>query len=144
LASGWRFRLPTEAEWEYSARAGTTGRYSFGDDPESVEIYRQACFMDSGYVQRRARLVTAKPPNPWGLHGLYGNVGEWCADWYGRYAGGSVADPQGPAFGTNRVYRSGGFIFRARDCRCASRKYANPNDRQAYVGFRIVLAPVAP
>lgn len=141
LPDGWAYRLPTEAEWEYAARAGTTNRYSFGDDPEGIEVYRYATFKDNRGWGRSPRPVTAKPPNAWGIVGLYGNVGEWCADWYGPYSGGSRQDPTGPVMGTEKIWRGGAYLLRHRDCRCACRNKAKPELFQPHIGFRIVLAP---
>ena len=140
IPSGWAYRLPTEAEWEYAARAGTTNRYSYGDDPEGTQVYRYATFMDNRGWGSPSRPVTAKLPNPWGLYGIYGNVGEWCQDWYGLYRGGTLTDPTGPSNGTDKVWRGGSQQHRHRDCRCACRSKSKPADRQAFIGFRVVLA----
>jgi formylglycine-generating enzyme required for sulfatase activity len=84
------------------------------------------------------------PANPWGLHDLHGNVMEWCQDWYGSYSGAGVTDPQGPATGTSRVVRGGGWIGSANACRSAARSSAPPTMRYYGIGFRVVLAPTTP
>ena len=123
------YRLPTEAEWEYACRAGTTTAYSFGNDPNLLGKH--------GWYGRnsvdRMHKVAQKKPNPWGLFDMHGNVWEWCADWYAdRLTGGD--DPMGPATGTHRVCRGGGYLFAACYCRSAAREGFFD-----YNGFRVVV-----
>ncbi len=118
-SGGSRYRLPTEAEWEYAARAGTTGdRYAanLGAIAWSGE--------NSG---GSTHPVGQKAPNAWGLHDMLGNVWEWVQDWYGRYPGGTVTDPQGPSSGSHRVNRGGGWIYsRASLFRVSNRRLSPP------------------
>jgi formylglycine-generating enzyme required for sulfatase activity len=135
------YRLPTEAEWEYACRAGTTTRFSYGDDPGYTNLTNYAWY--DGNSGGTTHPVGQKLPNSWGLHDMHGNVWEWCQDWRGPYPGGIVIDPQGPATGEYRVLRSGGWgIYGlARGCRSADRGLGYPDTWVSYVGFRVVLAP---
>ena len=128
-------RLPTEAEWEYACRAGTTTEYSFGDDAELLEEYAWFDKNSGGQTQP----VGAKKPNPWGLHDMHGNVWEWCADWYdnGYYARSPAEDPPGAASGSCRVIRGGGWWFDASYCRAVFRSGFVPSLRIDYLGFRL-------
>jgi formylglycine-generating enzyme required for sulfatase activity len=129
------YRLPTEAEWEYAARAGTTADYSFGDDPRLLGEY--AWYAEN--AERRTHPVGQKKANAWGLHDMHGNVWEWVQDWYSKpYAAGTVTDPQGPAAGAIRVYRGGSWITHARNCRVSYRNDQAPGGRVVYVGFRLL------
>jgi len=138
------YRLPTEAEWEYAARAGTTTAYHFGDSPSALK--RHAWFKDNG--SRRPRPVGQKRPNPWGLYDLYGNVWEWCHDFYGEhyYRHSAQENPRGPLAGKNRVVRGGCWNSTADKCRSAYRNYEDPGytdvcfaaDVHGFVGFRCV------
>ena len=127
--SGYVYRLPTEAEWEYGARAGTTGaRYGALDGIAWHED-------NSG---DRTHPVGQKRANGWGLHDMLGNVWEWTGDWYGAYVSGPVTDPRGPESGSARVYRGGGWIYYARRVRSASRGSFAPGYRYGFIGFRLV------
>jgi formylglycine-generating enzyme required for sulfatase activity len=141
LPAGWAYRLPTEAEWEYACRAGTTNRFYYGDDPGYTQLANYAWY--SANSGSTTHPVGGKLPNRWGLYDMAGNVWEWCSDWYGAYPGGSVTDPQGPASGSNRVVRGGSWSFNAFHCRSASR-YGDPASRGFDIGFRVVLAPGQP
>jgi formylglycine-generating enzyme required for sulfatase activity len=132
-----RYRLPTEAEWEYAARAGTTGAYSFGDDEDSLGLY--AWYKDNSSTKTHP--VGQKQPNSWGLYDMHGNVWEWVQDWYGKYSANSVTDPRGPSSGTDRVQRGGGWFLDAWLCRSAVRVYGPPDFRNVLYGFRLVLSP---
>jgi formylglycine-generating enzyme required for sulfatase activity len=138
LAQGWVYRLPTEAEWEYACRAGTTNRFSFGDDPGYTKFGDRAWY--SANCGGQTHVVGLKLPNGWGLYDMYGNVDEWCLDWYGGYPGGSVSDPKGPDWGSARVIRSGSFGYVGGDCRSADRSSYWPDGRLVDIGFRAVMA----
>jgi len=138
------YRLPTEAEWEYAARAGTTTAFYNGDitftssDPNADEIawYTQ----NSGST---THAVKGKTPNAWGLYDMSGNVREWTWEWYAySYSASAVTDPSGPSSGNGRVFRGGSFFGEARNVRVASRFYDTPGDRDSRIGFR--LARTAP
>ena len=139
LPAGWAYRLPTEAEWEYASRAGSTNRFSYGDDPGYTQLGNHAWYnANSGSA---SHTVGGKLPNPWGLYDMSGNVWEWCSDWYGTYPGGNVTDPSGSVSGSGRVFRGGGWYGGADYCRSASRDYCDPAYRLGGLGFRVVLAP---
>jgi formylglycine-generating enzyme required for sulfatase activity len=141
LPAGYEYRLPTEAEWEYGCRAGTTTRFSYGDDPDYSQLGEYAWYWDNS--GKKTHPVGQKKPNRWGLYDMHGNVYEWCQDWYGGYPGGSVTDPQGPATGVAPVARGGCCYYIPRLCRSANRHYDDdgPDDRYSGRGFRPVLAP---
>ena len=144
LPEGYMYRLPTEAECEYACRAGTTTRFSYGDDPEHVELGEYAWYDENS--GGKTHPVGQKKPNPWGLHDMHGNVWEWCLDWYTlSLPGGSVTDPKGPSSGSSRVLRGGFWYSYAGYCRSANRDYFRPDytDDGLY-GFRPVLAPGQP
>jgi formylglycine-generating enzyme required for sulfatase activity len=131
-----RYRLPTEAEWEYAARAGTTGAYSFGDDADSLGRY--AWYRDNS--GDKTHPVGRKEANPWGLHDMHGNVYEWVQDWKGDYSSASVTDPKGPSAGSNRVIRGGGWNGSTGYCRAAGRGGRSPGYRGRRLGFRLALS----
>jgi formylglycine-generating enzyme required for sulfatase activity len=142
IPPGTHYRLPTEAEWECAARAGTTTRFNYGDDPNASSLTNHAWYSaNSGFVPRPVGL---KEPNAWGLYDMEGNVWEWCQDWYGPYAGGSVTDPQGPASNATgfKVIRGGAWESFDSDCRSARRSIegASPFISDFIIGFRVVLA----
>lgn len=123
------YRLPTEAEWEYAARAKTTGAYPGNLD--SMAWYDK----NSG---GKTHEVGMKVQNDFGLYDMHGNVWEWCSDWYGDYSSGAVTDPTGAASGSYRVFRGGSWGSGAANLRSAFRGNNLPSDRRAYVGFRVV------
>ncbi|MCU0290561.1 MAG: PKD domain-containing protein [Thermoanaerobaculaceae bacterium] len=136
-------RLPTEAEWEYAARAGTTTRFSFGDALDCTHECG-ACGTSTGYMwwcgnnaPDGAKPVAFKRPNGFGLYDMHGNLWEWVSDWFGAYSAPSQTDPRGPATGTNRVVRSGRWLSEARNCRSAKRLSEAPGSALTYVGFRV-------
>ena len=135
LPRGWKYTLPTEAQWEYACRAGTTTAYYTGDD-SSGDLGRAGwCYENSG---REIHPVGQKEPNAWGLYDMHGNVWEWCSDRYRlRLQGGD--DPAGAKSGSERVFRGGDWRSFALSCRAAHRRY-NVSDRSGEdLGFRVAL-----
>ncbi len=128
------YRLPTEAEWEYAVRAGTTTRW-FCED-KSDELQRCAWFDRN--AGGRVHPVGELEPNPWGLYDLAGNVWEWCWDWYGAYSPDAVPNPVGPPAGDYRVLRGGAYWFVAGSLRSADRNWFEPGYRNVGIGFRCV------
>lgn len=140
--TGRTIRLPTEAEWEYACRAGTTSKYSFGDDISKVGTYVWYDKNARDVGERYGHRVAAKAPSPWGLYDIHGNMWEWCSDWYDPkyYAtGANVKDPTGPLTGETRVLRSGSFYNSERSCRSACRHRVAPDVPVNDHGFRIVV-----
>ncbi|MDR1920387.1 MAG: formylglycine-generating enzyme family protein [Candidatus Adiutrix sp.] len=133
-----RYRLPTEAEWEYAARAGTTSAYSFGDDDSELGRYA----WHQGNARATTHPVGQKEPNAWGLYDMYGNVWELTADWYGAnyYADSPASDPRGPSSGTDRVHRGGSFVSAAAQCRSAYRLPCPPGTYNSNFGFRLAIS----
>jgi formylglycine-generating enzyme required for sulfatase activity len=132
--------LPSEAQWEYACRAGTTTPFSFGQNITSEQVNYNGNNPYSGGKKGKFRKQTVDvkslPPNPWGLYEMHGNVWEWCADWFDEYPTGSAIDPVGPVAGSYRVLRGGSWIFNGGDCRSANRLMYGPGDRSYNVGFR--------
>ena len=134
------FRLPSEAEWEYACRAGTTTRFYWGDDPNASQIDAYAWYIGNG-GNATTHPVGQKHPNAWGLYDMSGNVWEWCQDWYGKYSSGAVTDPTGPHSGSFRVLRGGSWDYDPEYCRSADRFNLTPDIRNYYYGFRVVRTP---
>jgi eukaryotic-like serine/threonine-protein kinase len=133
LREGSLYRLPSEAEWEYAARAGSTAEYFWGD---GFNMGFTCCLGNSG---RATNEVGRLKPNKWGLHDMAGNVWEWCEDNYAPvYSAGAQTDPAGPRAGAERVMRGGAFDSEPGDCRCASRKGLAAKERKENLGFRVV------
>jgi formylglycine-generating enzyme required for sulfatase activity len=130
------YRLPTEAEWEYAARAGSTSAYGFGND--AGQLGRYAWY--DGNSGKKTHPVGQKEANAWGLHDMHGNVEEWVADWYGDYSSAPATDPEGPASGSDRVFRGGSWCDAARNCRAAYRLDLTPIFRCVSLGFRLALS----
>ncbi|MBQ9798642.1 MAG: SUMF1/EgtB/PvdO family nonheme iron enzyme [Thermoguttaceae bacterium] len=141
---GFEFRLPSEAEWEYACRAGTTtpyfwgstlngeqancnGNYPYGDAPKGD--YRERASESRNYV-----------PNPWGLYDMHGNVCEWCEDWFGPYDASDALDPTGPSSGSGHVLRGGCWKDEAKACRSANRERGDSTTENDRCGFRLVVA----
>ena len=134
-----KYRLPTEAEWEYAARAGTTTKYFFGNGKTELGQYAWY-WSNSG---KKTHPAGQKKPNPWGLHDVYGNVSEWVQDWYGKehQARGPATDPGGPSTGSNRVLRGGNWYCSSWCLRSAHRSSELPNARLDGNGFRLAFSP---
>ena len=139
--AGRKYRLPTEAEWEYACRAGSTTCYSFGDTPSDLDAY--------AWSKRNADFsphpVGEKLPNAWGLYDMYGNVAEFCSDWLGTkyYAHSPVDDPPGPETGPLRVARGGDFLNTESLCTSAARFGWPVHRGYAFVGFRVALSAMS-
>ena len=129
------YRLPTEAEWEYACRAGTTTQFSHGDSEESLARY---CV----FSESKPALCGMKLPNGWGLHDMHGNVLEWGQDWYGGYGSDSATDPTGPESGSYRVYRGGCWFISSDYCRSADRRRDTPDSRNYILGFRVLRSSI--
>ena len=129
------YRLPTEAEWEYACRAGTTTAYFFGNDPSKLKNY--AWFDENS--GRKPRPVGQKLPNPWGLYDMHGNVWEWCNDFYkvDYYQESPEQDPKGPKIGDNKVVRGGAGKFSAQSCRSGYRYNEAPGYADVCFGYDI-------
>ncbi|MBW1981984.1 MAG: SUMF1/EgtB/PvdO family nonheme iron enzyme [Deltaproteobacteria bacterium] len=147
-----RYRLPTEAEWEYACRAGSSTRFCFGDDmgPGARKDPLRFYFGDEGgmleayawygnIARNRTHPVAQKKPNRWGLFDMHGNVAEWCADWYGPYKPGQQLDPRGPAQGERRVLRGGGYGFGSWSVRSARRDAQPPQGHFCQWGLRLAM-----
>jgi sulfatase modifying factor 1 len=133
LAEGWEWRLPTEAEWEYAARAGTTGaRYG---ELDTIAWHR-------GNSGAETHDVKGKKANEWGLYDMIGNVWEWCSDWYGKYPTESVTDPTGPNSGSRRVHRGSSWRTIVGNARSTFRGRDDPGFRSRVLGFRPALSSV--
>ncbi len=139
---GAKYRLPTEAEWEYACRAGTATPFHTGatisTDEANYDGQRSYADGEKGIFRDETTAVASFPPNAWGLHDMHGNVWEWCADWYGEYPAGPVSDPRGPAEGTTRVVRGGCWVTAPAVCRSANRGDTEPVSWNFHFGFRVV------
>jgi len=135
LGSG--FRLPTEAEWEYACRSGSTTEYNFGDSASGLGGHAWYDENANGVGEKYAHKVGLKQSNAWGLYDMHGNVWEWCQDWYGDYSSGSASNPRGPSSGSYRVFRGGSWFYGPTNCRSASRSWSTPGYRSSRLGFRL-------
>jgi formylglycine-generating enzyme required for sulfatase activity len=144
--AGYCFALPTEAQWEYACRAGTTTAFSWGDTFTGVEANckgPQASGTEGAdEVSERPKPVGSYAPNPWGLYDMHGNVAEWCGDRHGDYPSDAVTDPRGSVSGSGRVCRGGSYRTEAVECRSLSRDYLDFVFGAPSIGFRIVLIPL--
>ena len=134
--TGKRFRLPTEAEWEYAARGGNRSnhtQYSGGSMIDDVARY-------GGNSGDKTHSVKTKRPNELGLYDMSGNVWEWCQDWYGNYSSNAQTNPTGPDSGSYRVNRGGSLYNDGRICRSSNRDYYSPGYRYSILGFRLALS----
>jgi len=145
---GGGYRLPTEAEWEYAARAGTTTAFSWGNTIDcSKAMYgnnskkSRECLghvKSMGLKNDQPAPVKSYMPNSWGLYDMHGNVWEWVQDWYDGYPTTGISDPRGPGSGIGRVRRGGSWFKHGNVCRSANRNYAHPASRLQTTGFRLV------
>lgn len=135
-------RLPTEAEWEYACRAGTTTPFNTGNNLTTEQANYNGNYPYNnnakGEYREKTMPVASFSPNAWGLYDMHGNVWEWCSDWYGDYSTGAQTDPTGPASGLLHVDRGGSWDGGARLCRAAFRCSGYPGDRFNFRGFRLV------
>ncbi len=132
LPAGYVYTLPTEAQWEYACRAGTSTPHA--GDLDALAWYSP----NSGNTTHP---VATKQPNAWGLYDMNGNVSQWCLDRFGSYPGGAVTDPVGPTSGSARILRGGGWNGDSAACRSAARVSTAPNVRYNREGFRLALSP---
>jgi len=132
-----KYRLPTEAEWEYACRAGSNTIYCFGNDKNRLKEY---AWYDKN-SDNQTHPVGQLNPNDWGLYDMHGNVWEWCSDWFGDYPASPVSEPAGPISGKRRVLRGGSWYENEWYCRSASRKEDFPESRYSNYGFRLVRIP---
>ncbi len=140
---GLSARLPSEAEWEYACRAGTSTPFSFGKNITTEQVNYDGNYPYPGGAKGECREKTlpvkSLPANPWGLYEMHGNVWEWCVDWYGDYESRLVIDPTGPREGSGRVLRGGSWYSYARRTRSADRSRDTPAERYGRSGFRLAL-----
>ena len=134
VPEGMAYQLPTEAQWEYACRAGTSTAYSWGDTIAKTNA--NYAFDGYGKGLRETTPVGSYPANLWGFHDMHGNAWEWCADWYAKYPSGSVTNPEGPASGSYRVQRGGSWDYGGAFLRSAERGNFNPSNRHT-LGFRV-------
>jgi formylglycine-generating enzyme required for sulfatase activity len=134
--AGCVYRLPTEAEWEYSCRAGSELSFCFGESSKSLMSYAWCVSNSRG----KTHPVGRKKSNGWSLYDMHGNVWEWCLDWYGPYPKRAETDPVGPKRGSSRVLRGGGWGSFLNCCRSAQRYRFDPTYRTGSFGFRVVLS----
>lgn len=134
-----KFRLPTEAEWEYACRAGSTTK--FYHSSFKLNLHKYAWYYDNAFKKGEmyAHEVGQKKANKWGLHDMLGNVYEWCSDWYRRnyYNKSPINNPGGPKFGKGKVVRGGDWARTDYFLRVSSRRYYNPHTKESFIGFRL-------
>jgi formylglycine-generating enzyme required for sulfatase activity len=135
------YRLPTEAEWEYACRAGTTTAFYFGENISTDQANYNGAYTygngKKGVNREKTTPVGSFPANAWGLFDMHGNVYQWCQDWHGDYPQNDVTDPQGPEKGEKRVLRGGSWNNNPQLCRSANRGRYIPTHRIAICGFRL-------
>jgi len=131
LPTGYEYRLPSEAEWEYACRAGTTNLFSFGDDPSKAGQFAWT----AENSEATTHPVGLKRPNPWGLYDMHGNVWEWCLDWFDPYPAAPLTNPVGPASSKFKVFRGGGWNQDIEYARSVNRFMMSPSNGIYFVGF---------
>jgi formylglycine-generating enzyme required for sulfatase activity len=129
--------LPTEAQWEYACRAGSTTRFCYGDDNDYSKLGDYAWFKSNSGDQTHP--VGQKKPNGWGLYDMHGNIGQWCSDLFDNYADTKQTDPPGPAIANLHVLRGGCWYYAPRDCRSAGRNGFDGGVGGSGFGFRVVV-----
>ena len=138
-----KYRLPTEAEWEFVCRSGNSTVFCYGDDPVQLEKFAHHNPLWGGSQPppwgNDVKRVASLEPNDWGVFDMHGNVLEWCNDYYGLYESGNLVDPQGPTIGKYRVMRGGQATTGAKTCRSSHRAAAKEYDVGVYIGFRVVM-----
>ncbi|MDY0041306.1 MAG: formylglycine-generating enzyme family protein [Desulforhabdus sp.] len=138
---GYKYRLATEAEWEYACRAGTSSPFPSGPPNPSEQEY-DVSLCERGWYRSnsggKTNRVAQKKPNPWGLYDMHGNLCEWCEDWYGKYGSSTQMDPVNTKMSASRVCRGGCWMSVAQNCRSACRFSWPPNCRSDFIGFRLV------
>ena len=150
-SEGVEYSLPTEAQWEYACRAGSSSAYNFGESYKSLKDhawYWNNATRDTGAFsfgvspERFAREVAKKRPNAWGLFDMHGNAAEWCLDWYDYryYVSSPTSDPHGPTSGESRVTRGGGFLNGSAHCRSANRSMNDLRTKESGLGFRVLVS----
>jgi uncharacterized protein (TIGR02996 family) len=143
--AGRKYRLPTEAEWEYACRAGSEAPFGYGAELTSAlanfDGTKPYGSREKGKHLRRTTLVGSYPPNAWGLYDMHGNVWEWCSDWFERdyYANSPTDDPTGPEEGAEKVLRGGSYYYIGSSCRAAIRLDREPEARSNLDGFRVAI-----
>jgi formylglycine-generating enzyme required for sulfatase activity len=140
LPADYEYRLPSEAEWEYACRAGTTNLFSFGDDAKLAGQF--AWTVENSDATTHP--VGLKRPNPWGLYDMHGNVWEWSLDWFEPYPPGPLKDPTGPASSKYKVFKGGGWNQDIEYARPANRFMMSPSNGIDFVGFRMALGQTQP
>ena len=140
LPARYAYRLPTEAEWEYACRAGSTNFFCFGNDLEKLGNHAWTAENSNDKTQS----VGQKAPNAWGLHDMHGNLWEWCSDWFGQYPQGDLIDPAGSAEGEFKVFRGGGWYHEGPYSMVHNRFMMKPGMAINFVGFRVMLAASEP
>lgn len=151
IFTNWVYRLPTESEWEFACRAGTTNAFYFGTNLLSGMVNFDGeyeylsgigrVYDSSGVLLDLTSAVGSYQPNALGLYDMAGNIWEWCQDWFGNYPTNNVTNPSGPVNGAKRIFRGGGLNSPGDQCRSACRNSANPGTAVNTIGFRVVLAP---
>jgi formylglycine-generating enzyme required for sulfatase activity len=145
LPNGWKYVLPTEAQWEYACRAGTTTTYSWGNDiNSSLANYNWDGGSDDGNDSKQTAEVGQYGANPWGFFDMHGNVQEWLKDWRGSYLTGAQADPEGPPSGSARIQRGGSWFHKGEHLRSAERSSAGLGANHSFMGFRVGFQAVQP
>ncbi len=136
LPEGYEYRLPSEAEWEYACRAGSTNQFSFGDSTADTAQYAWTMENSDGTTHP----IGQKRPNAWGLYDMHGNVWEWCSDWFAPYPAMALTNPAGAASSKFKVFRGGGWNQTAEFARASNRFMMAPTNGIHFVGFRIALS----